>query len=50
MTIGAGIAICGMWAATAGILWTYRKTSSPFAAIVAIAIAAWATAAIAGFR
>jgi hypothetical protein len=50
MTIGAGIAICGMWAATSFMAWAFRKDISPFGVCVLAGIAAWATTSAIGVK
>lgn len=46
MTIGAGIAIAGIWAATAAVCFAGRKQFYPVGYLFALAIAAIVTAPI----
>lgn len=50
MNLGTAIAVCAMWSALAVVLWTYRKDFSPFGVVICLAIAAWATAILAGAK
>lgn len=52
MTIGAGIAIDGIWLSTAAIILGYQKTTkkmemTPFGAALIVVLAIWATAYVA---
>jgi hypothetical protein len=50
MSIGAGIAIIGIWAATGAVTWIYKNEFSAFGVILCLGIAASATLAVTGVK